>query len=934
MNKKSIFSSICIISALLTISCQTVQKEEEKLSITELIKQGRIEEAKDCFVSKYDINEIDEEGNTPLHLAAKTNNANLALFLLCNGADPDLKNYNSQTPLHVAIENGSKETAGQLVNFGCNIFARDGSGLTAMDAAFSSDSDYYDIFITTKTGELRDTEKEKTIVHYFVETLNSKAVACCAKKSIPLSVKDSEGKTPLDYAYALFNNEKAVEAAATLISNGADHVDSVYDYFETAVANRNLDYRFEDGQTPLHLAAIQGHTAVAKYLISGKAQTNVQDSTGASALHEAVRYGNSDIARFLLNSGADVNARDNLGKTPVLLIIPEAKQNELYSLLTSYRADLSVKDMYGDTVLHTATMTEVPVSILQILISGGAEVNERNKDGVTPLALAIENGVEDHIKFYADHGADINSKDTKGTTPLILALKDSDSSDKVLKLIVNQTNVSSTDSEGNTPLIVAIQNNATLTKIQYIISITDDVNARNADGNTALYLTVLKNRQKVGELLLAKNADIFATNNRSKSPLSLALYDGGTVMDWLITSKTVRATDGSGNTALHFAAEWGLKEAVASLITRGAKTEGRNANGETPLFSAAKNDEPEILQVLVNNGCKVTARDNLGSTALHIAVRWGNPKSVARLVNIGAEIDAQNVSGKSPLAEAALVGKQDIANLLLLKGANPNKTDTAGRTVLMDAVKTQNADIVKLLLSKNANPQIQDFTGRNCYHEAALTENVEIISLIREAGGNPLSRDKNGISPFTLVIEKDPVIIREVLGSDTTISDSDGNTPVHFIVMSKKGSGLLKTLINAGYPSDTRNSDGYTPLCIAVENNSRELARILLENGANPFTAIDSKGSNAVTIALKNNNADIIGNIVKYAGKSTDIQGNTILHYGARLAGTETLKKLIAYGLDVNVKNIYEETPYTTAIRWKRNDAAALLKPTAAPEEN
>lgn len=932
MTKKIIFSSLCIISTLLSFACQTLPTEEEKVSVTELIKQGKIQEAKDCFISKYDINEIDEEGNTPLHLAAKINDPTLVLFFLCNGSDPDLKNYNSQTPLHVAIENGSTESASQLVNFGCNIFARDGSGLTAMDSAFSQSDEYYDIFITTKTGELRDSEKEKTIVHYFVETLNPKAISQCAKKSIPLSVKDSDGRTPLDYAYSMFNNEKAVEIAATLISCGAEHVKSDYDYFETAIANRNLDYRFEDGQTPLHLASIQGHLNVVKYLLSGKAQTNVQDSTGASPLHEAVRYGNTEIAKLLLNSGADVNARDNLGKSPVLLIIPEEKRSDIYSLLTSYKADLTVKDMYGDTVLHTATMTEVPLDILQVLISGGAEINERNKDGVTPLALAIENEVDDHIKFYAEHGADINSKDTKGTTPLTLALKDSDSSDKVLKAIVNPSNISSTDSEGNTPLIVAIQHNATLSKVQYIISITDNVNARNADGNTALYLTVLKNRQKVGELLLAKNADIFATNNRSKSPLSLALYDGGSVMDWLITSKTINATDGSGNTALHFAAEWGLKNAVTALITKGSKTEARNANGETPLFSAAKNDEPEIIQLLVNNGCKVNARDNLGSTALHIAVRWGNPKSVARLVNIGAEIDAQNVSGKSPLAEAALVGKQDIANLLLLKGANPNKTDTSGRTVLMDSIKTKNIEVTKLLIANNANPQIQDFSGRNCYHEAALTCEPEIIALIRRAGGNPLSRDKNGITPLSLVLDQDIVIIREVLGSDTTISDSDGNTPIHFIVRNRKSPELLKTLINAGYPFDTRNSDGYTPLCIATEKKQKEICRILLENGANPFVAIDSKGNNAVTIALKNENAEIIGDIVKYAGKATDIQGNTILHYAARSAKLEMLKNLIAYGLDVNVKNIYEETPYTTAIRWRRNDAAELLRPTAETE--
>ena len=930
MIKKIILTAACIFLSFAMISCLSTKPKEEPLAnVLQLIKERKLEEAKSCFISKYDINAVDEEGNTALHLAAKINEPSLALFLLCNNADPDPKNYENMTPLHVAIENEAKETVAQLVNFGCNIFARNGEGITALDLGLLRDPEYYDIFITTKTGEIRDTEKQKSIVHYFVETKNNTAIEYCAKKGIPLSIKDIDEKTPLKYAYDNFNDEETVTIAATLIMNGAEHTESEYDYFETAILNRNLNYRYDDGQTPLHLAAIQGHTAVVKYLLNNKAQTNVQDSTGATPLHEAVRYGHAQIVKLLLDFGADINAKDNLGKTPVLLIIPSDERAEIYSLLVNRKANLSVKDMYGDTVLHIATMTEVPVPTLRILIDHGADVNARNKDGVTPLALAIENDIPEHISFYAQSGADINSRDTKGTTPLILALKDNDSSDTILKSIVNPYNISSIDSEGNTPLIIAIQNNATLSRIQYIISLTDDVNKRNADGNTALYLTVLKNRKAVGELLLAKKADIFATNNRSKSPLSLALYDGGSVMEWVITPQTIIATDGSGNTALHFAAEWGLKEAVATLIIRGSRIEAKNANGETPLFCAAKTDSPEIIQLLVNNGCKVNARDNLGSTALHMAVRWGNPKAVAKLISIGAEIDAQNVAGNSPLAESVLVAKTDIANLLMLKGANPNRCNSYGKTILMEAIRTKNINMIKMLLSNNANPQIQDLNGRNAYHEAALSCDTSIISMIRNAGGNPLSRDKNGITPFSLVLDQDAVIIREVLGSDTTISDSDGNTPIHIIVKNNKAVSMLKPLINAGYPFDTRNAAGYTPLTIAVQKDNSSLTQILLESGANPFISIDSKGTNPVSIALTRNNKDIIASLVKNAGSSADTQGNTILHYAAKSAKPETISKLISYGLDTNVKNIYDETPYATALRWKRTDAAQLLNTSA-----
>ena len=140
---------------------------------------------------------------------------------------------------------------------------------------------------------------------------------------------------------------------------------------------------------------------------------------------------------------------------------------------------------------------------------------------------------------------------------------------------------------------------------------------------------------------------------------------------------------------------------------------------------------------------------------------------------------------------------------------------------------------------------------------------------------------------------------------------------------------LLENLINWGYPIDTRNSKGYTPLAIAIEDDNIPLAKILLSKGANPFVSIDKHGTNAISIALKNNNKTMLENIVKYAGTLSDIQGNTILHYAAKTSTVSTIKTLISYGLDVDAKNISNETPHMTAVRWKRNDAAKVLQSTS-----
>ena len=173
----------------------------------------------------------------------------------------------------------------------------------------------------------------------------------------------------------------------------------------------------------------------------------------------------------------------------------------------------------------------------------------------------------------------------------------------------------------------------------------------------------------------------------------------------------------------------------------------------------------------------------------------------------------------------------------------------------------------------------------------------------------------------------DNSIIKEILGESYTITDSDGNSPIHIVVKNNGNSDLLRTLIVEGYPIDTRNADGYTPVNYAIENNNLNLALILLENGANPFQTIDRKGTNGVTIALANNDKQMVAAIVKYAGNLTDIQGNTILHYAAKSSSLEIVRTLVSYGLEKNIKNVSGETPYEVARRWKRPEVAALLNP-------
>ncbi len=920
-----------VIPFVLAACLSTKPSPKGATTAQEYIMAGEIEKAKNLFSNQADINNVDEDGNTALHVTARINEADLATFLIIKGADTELKNNMGDTPLQVAIKSDSYDAARSLATMGADIFSLDAEGMSALENSMARGELYYDIMINPKTAEQKDSATGNGIVHYFVNTQNKKAVDYCINKKIPIDQKNAKGQSPL--ALALKDPQNIVQAqiAADLILAGAAPVNCNAKYFEEALLQRNMSLRMSDGQTPLHFAAIYGHAGISQYLLDNGADTRAQDISGATPLHEAVRYGNTEIVRQFLAAGANVNGQDSLGKTPLLVLIPQEKQAEIYGLLLSSGANVNQKDMFGDTILHVASMSKISPEILRLFTEAGADINIRNKKGLTPIATSIEHGQAEQVNFFATNGADIHAEDAKKNTPLTSVLA---RPDDLYKSLVVKQNASSIDSEGNTPLLVALKRNASFERIQYIADMDSNVNARNRDGESALFVAVQRNNRKAGELLLSRNADIFAANTQNVSPLRESLESQNGSEQWLINSSTIAARDGSGNSVLHYAAEWSLPNDVMNfLIQKGADVNAVNGNGETPLFSAAKADNADAITSLVKSGSSLNARDNLGSGPLHAAVRWDALAASEKLINLGLNIDSQNVGGKTPLAEAAVEGNITMAKLLLGHGANPNTYDQNGRTCLSDAIRAGQYEMTRLLLSAKANPQIQDLAGRTPYHEAAILGDRDIIDLLRKAGANPLARDKSGVTPLSIAFGKDEETIYLILGNDRMIADSDGNTPVHIAVQTRAAHSILVSLIAKGYPFDTRNSLGWTPLAIAASSGLKDAAALLLEKGADPFAQTPSKGGSVLSLAFNEKSGYLLGYIVKNAGNKTDIRGNTILHYAARLADEATVQRLLTLGLNKRAKNVSGETPYDVAVNWKKDANAALLAITAPAAE-
>ena len=145
---KNFFSVICLALIFTLFGCVSTPKDE--VTLHDLIKQGKIDEAKDKFATQYDINAVDEDATTAHHLAAQINNVDLVTFLVIKGANSEIKNMKGQTPLHAAIDSNGHDAAAFLASIGKNLFAKNADGMTALDVGLAKNPIYYDLFITEK----------------------------------------------------------------------------------------------------------------------------------------------------------------------------------------------------------------------------------------------------------------------------------------------------------------------------------------------------------------------------------------------------------------------------------------------------------------------------------------------------------------------------------------------------------------------------------------------------------------------------------------------------------------------------------------------------------------------------------------------------------------------------------------------------------------
>jgi ankyrin repeat protein len=192
--------------------------------------------------------------------------------------------------------------------------------------------------------------------------------------------------------------------------------------------NEPMDLHDESGMCAVHWCSLRGHEACLRLLLDKGTDVDVPNAGLNSPLLLAVCQGYDGMARLLLDKGADPfarNARDQDCVTMAVLYGHSSKGLPwVLQLLNSRGADLNQPDVSGATPLHMCAAKNLARPV-RMLVDAGADVNCRHQTTqLTPLQMACAHPRPDveTIRSFLDKGAFANWRDLAGRTAFDMVL--------------------------------------------------------------------------------------------------------------------------------------------------------------------------------------------------------------------------------------------------------------------------------------------------------------------------------------------------------------------------------------------------------------------------------------------------------------------------------------------------------------------------------
>lgn len=381
----------CIPTHTLTISIYTAIDNSDVKKVKELLQTKK----------RKVLHQQNSLGYTPLHLAVKEGETNIARLLIESGANvnqatqlvpPDTlaeaediyekleevidkksiprrkqrawkerispKERKPMTPLQVATSIGYTDISKLLLENGADPNIAEGNTHPPLHIAVTHNNMSLVQLLVNNGANINTTARGKTPLYIACDRGNADIAVWLLKHNADPNIANKEGSYPLHVAM-----DKRPQLIQTLMRH-----------------NANPEVTNEDKETPLHDAARLQNTNIVEMLINNGAQPNVQDNDGQTPLIETALAGNVESARILLNNGANPNVQAH------------HIQTDIYSGQKS-----SMIQLKGGTALHIAA-AQKNTRFVYLLLQHGVNTELKTQDGTTALDLAPKTSAGDIIQ--------------------------------------------------------------------------------------------------------------------------------------------------------------------------------------------------------------------------------------------------------------------------------------------------------------------------------------------------------------------------------------------------------------------------------------------------------------------------------------------------------------------------------------------------------
>ncbi|XP_048243266.1 uncharacterized protein LOC125376036 isoform X2 [Haliotis rufescens] len=586
------------------------------------------------------------------------------------------------------------------------------------------------------------TENYKTIINLACRTGHKTILEVLKQhnsdlyKTVVMNSVDDEGMTPLMEAARTGSSECYQLLQPISNKNIKDKYGNALQHYACLGGNKtivqdvispsNINTRGHVGRTPVMTAAGKGHQSVFDLLVSKKADLTLLDDHGNSLLHHACIGGNTAIVQHVL-SPSNINSRGRNGYTAVMTAAGKGHQR-VFDLLVSKKADLTLLDDHGNSLLHHACNGGNTAIVQHVLLP--SNINTRGHVGRSPVMTAAGKGHQRVFDLLVSKNADLTLQEDHGYSLLHHACAGGNTA--IVQHVLLPNNINTRGQDGHTPVMTAagkghqsvfdllVSKKADLTLredhgdillhhacdggntviVQHVL-LPSNINTRGEDGYTPLMTAAARGHQRVFDLLISKKADLTLLDDHGNNLLHHACIGGNTaIVQHVLTPSNINIRGGDGYTPLMTAAARGHQRVFDLLISKKAdltllddhgnsllhhaciggntaivhvfspsNINTRGHVGHTPVMVAAWEGHPRVFDLLVSKKADLSLRDDHGNSLLHLACSGGNTAIVQHVLS-PSNINLGGQSGLTPIVVAANQGHQRVFDLLVSRNAD------------------------------------------------------------------------------------------------------------------------------------------------------------------------------------------------------------------------------------------------------------------------